>query len=230
FGVSGRLAKAFLDGRGAGQPLQSGIDLRLTTSAIRDGFLLCQTFLGPKIHAPNYAEPDLATVLARVVGTLFECMGTDEAFWLSRTVSAPLPTFGFQYDLSLEPVRVNRDRMLQVFRNGVREFASILSPILSPATLEAIQRLIDVSDADLRFPDELWVKTIYEFAASYHHGVIHRDHLLQALVPLYLGRTSSFVAENLGTDSMEFEQRLEALCLEYERFKPYLIERWKPTT
>jgi hypothetical protein len=113
--------------------------------------------------------------------------------------------------------------MLQVFRNGVREFASILRPILSPATLEAIQHLIDASDADLRFPDEVWVKT-----ASYHHGVIHREHLLQALVPLYLGRTSSFVAENLETDSMEFEQRLEALCLEYERFKSYLIERWKP--
>jgi glycosyltransferase involved in cell wall biosynthesis len=230
FGVSGRLAKALLEGLGAGQPLRSGIDLRLTTSAIRDGYLLCQTFLGPKIHAPNYAEADLTIVLPRVIGTLFECMGTDEAFWFSRSVPAPLPTFGFQYDLSLEPVRVNRDRMLQVFRNGVREFASILSPILSPATLEAIQRLIDVSDADLRFPDELWVKTIYEFAASYHHGVIHRDHLLQALVPLYLGRTSSFVAENLGTDSMEFEQRLEGLCLEYERLKPYLIERWKPTT
>jgi hypothetical protein len=230
FGVSGRLAKALLEGLGAGQPLRSGIDLRLTTSAIRDGYLLCQTFLGPKIHAPNYAEADLTIVLPRVIGTLFECMGTDEAFWFSRTESATIPTFGFQYDLSLEPVRVNRDRMLQVFRNGVREFASILSPILSPATLEAIQRLIDVSDADLRFPDELWVKTIYEFAASYHHGVIHRDHLLQALVPLYLGRTSSFVAENLGTDSMEFEQRLEGLCLEYERLKPYLIERWKPTT
>jgi hypothetical protein len=119
--------------------------------------------------------------------------------------------------------------MLQVFRNGVREFASILDPILSPEILQTIQRLADVSDADLRYPDELWVKTVYEFAASYHHGVIHRDHVLQALVPLYLGRTGCFVTENLETDSFDFKQRIEALCLEYERLKPYLIDRWKLT-
>jgi hypothetical protein len=145
-------------------------------------------------------------------------------------VSTPIPTFGFEYELSLEPVRVNRDRMLQVFRNGVRECASILSRILLPDTLQAIQRLAEAGDADTRFPDELWVKTVYESAASFHHTAIHRDHLLQALVPLYLGRTASFVAENLGTSSLEFEHRLEALCSEYERFKPYLIERWKPIT
>lgn len=231
FGVSARLAKTFLwSVLNAGHPMRADADLRLTTSAIKNGFLLCQAFLGPKIHAPAYEEPNLATVLQRVVGTLFECLETDQDFWPARSGSAPIPTFGFEYELSLEPVRVNRDRMLQVFRNGVRECAPILGPILSPDTLQAIQRLTEAGDADLRFPDELWVKTVYEFAASYHRTVIHRDHLMQALVPLYLGRTSSFVAENQGASSLEFEHRLEALCLEFERFKPYLIERWKPTT
>ncbi len=228
FGVSARLAKAFLGSiHKAGDPIRAGADLRLTTSAIKDGYLLCQAFLGPKIHAPNYEEPDLATVLQRVVGTLFECLETDQDFWPARTASAPIPTFGFEYELSLEPVRINRDRMLQVFRSGVRECASILGSILSPDTLHDIRRLTDAADADLRFPDDLWVTSVYEFAASYHHTVIHRDHVLKALVPLYLGRTGSFVAENSGISSLEFEHRLETLCLEYERLKPYLIDRWK---
>jgi hypothetical protein len=230
FGVSARLAKAFLGtSLQAGQPFGPGVDVRLTTSAIKDGYLLCQAFLGPKLHAPTYEEPDLTTVLQRVVGALFECMETDQSFWLSRSGSEPTTIFGFEYELSLEPVRINRERMLQVFRNGVREFASILEPILSPETLQAIQGLADVGDADVRLPDELWAKTVYEFAASYHHGVIHRDHLLQAMVPLYLGRISGFVAENLDTDALDFKQRIEALCLEYERLKPYLIERWTTT-
>lgn len=230
FGLSARLAKAFLGtSLQTGQPFRPGVDLRLTTSAIRDGYLLCQAFLGPKLHPPNYEEPDLTTVLQRVVGALFECLETDQSFWLSRSGSEPTPIFGFEYELSLEPVRINRERMLQVFRTGVREFASILGPILSPETLQAIQRLADVDDANMRYPDDLWVKTVYEFAASYHRAVIHRDHLLQALTPLYLGRTSCFVAEHLETDSLDFKQRVEALCLEYERFKPYLVERWTPT-
>lgn len=229
FGVSARLAKTFLNSvLKTGHPARAGTDLRLTTSAIRNGYLICQAFLGPKIHAPHYEEPDLATVFQRVVGTLFDCLESDESFWPARSASAPIPTFGFEYELSLEPVRVNRDRMLQVFRNGVREFAPILRPVLSPETLEAIQRLAETGETHVRFPDDLWVKTVYEFAASYHHTVIHRDHLMQALVPLYLGRTNSFVAENAGASSLEFDHRLEALCLEYERQKPYLIERWKP--
>jgi hypothetical protein len=38
------------------------------------------------------------------------------------------------------------------------------------------------------------------------------------------------VAENLETDSFDFKHRIESLCLEYERLKPYLIDRWNPTT
>lgn len=230
FGVSARLAKKFLTSVLKAGPVRAGADLRLTTSAIRDGYLLCHAFLGPKIHAPHYEEPELTTVFQRVVGTLFECLENDQSFWPARSATTPIPTFGFEYELSLEPVRVNRDRMLQVFRSGTRECASILGRILLPETLEGVQRLTEAGDADLRFPDDLWVRAVYEFAASYHHTAIHRDHLLQALVPLYLGRTGSFVAENSGASALEFEHRLEALCLEYERQKPYLIERWKPTS
>lgn len=230
FGLSARLAKALLGSSlQAGQPFRPGVDLRLTTSAIKDSYLICQAFLGPKLHAANYSEPELTTVLQRVVGSLFECMENDQSFWLQRTGSEPTPIFGFEYELSLEPVRINRERMLQVFRTGARELASILEPILSPETFQAIVGLAEAGDADLRFPDDLWVKTVYEFAASYHRGVIHRDHVLQALVPLYLGRAGSFVTENLETDSFDFRQRIESLCLEYERLKPYLIDWWNAT-
>jgi hypothetical protein len=231
FGVSSRLAKSFMaESLRAGHPFGAGVDLRLSTSAIKERYRLCQAFLGPKLHAPNYAEPDVTTVLQRVLGALFECMQADQLFWLPQSGSEPTPIFGFEYELSLEPVRINRERMVQVFRNGVRDLASILQQILSADTFHGIEGLANVGDQDLKYPDELWVKTVYEFAASYHHGVIHRDHLLQALVPLYLGRASCFVAENMETDSSAFKHRVEALCLEYERFKPYLLDRWNATT
>lgn len=230
FGVSGRLAHSFLEtSLHHGENLPAGMNLRLATSAMRDGYRLCQTFLGPKIHGSGYSEPDLAALLPQVIGTFFGCMEADESYWLSRTGSDPVPVFGFEYELSLEPVRINRERMLQVFRTGVRELASILDSVLTSETLQEVQRLASRDDPDVQFPDELWVKTVYEFAASYHRSVIHRDHLLQALTPLYLGRTSSFVAENLETYSYNFERRLDALCLEYERLKPYLIDRWTLT-
>ena len=48
-------------------------------------------------------------------------------------------------------------------------------------------------DAGFRFGTDLWVKVLYDFAASYHRSVINRDHLVQALVPLYRGKISAFL-------------------------------------
>ena len=116
--------------------------------------------------------------------------------------------------------------MLQMFRVGVSELTSILQSILAATTLEEIQQMAQLSDREFRFPDELWVKTVYEFASSYHRAVINRDHLLQALVPLYRGRIGSFVLENYRADAEQIEKRLEALGLQYQSQKPHLIDSW----
>ncbi len=68
---------------------------------------------------------------------------------------------------------------------------------------------------------------LYEFAASYHHSVINRDHLVQALVPLYRGKIYSFLAEYSDASATDMEAASENLCLEFERQKPYLTEKWK---
>ena len=116
--------------------------------------------------------------------------------------------------------------MFRMFSTGVDQLGSILEKILSASTLQRIQEISKLEEKDFHFPDELWARTVYEFASSYHHSVINRDHLLQALTPLYRGRVSSFILENLRADPQEVESKLESLRQEYERLKPYLIESW----
>ena len=62
---------------------------------------------------------------------------------------------------------------------------------------------------------------------AYHHSVMNRDHLLQSLVPLYRGRIFSFLAEHHSSTPDEIEADTEKLCLEFERQKAYLLEKWK---
>jgi hypothetical protein len=57
--------------------------------------------------------------------------------------------------------------------------------------------------------------------------VLHRDHLLKSLTPLYLGRTASFVNETQQDGSDAVEQAIERLCRRFEHMKPYLQERWR---
>jgi hypothetical protein len=141
-----------------------------------------------------------------------------------------VPSFGFQYDLDLPSIRVNRKRMQNMFLKGVQELASILEPALNPATLEQIREIARIDCEDCRYPDDLWVRTVYEFAGAFHRSVINRDHLLQALTPLYLGRINSFLIENHRSSADGARERIKKLRSEFESLKPYLAERWNAQT
>lgn len=67
---------------------------------------------------------------------------------------------------------------------------------------------------------------VYDFAVAYHRRVLVPDQLLGSLVPLYLGRTASFVIEAADADAAEVETRISALADEYLRQKNYLMEHW----
>ena len=93
--------------------------------------------------------------------------------------------------------------------------------------MEELKHAATLPEDEFQYADELWVKTVYEFAASYQRGAISRDHVIQALVPLYRGRTHSFLTQNRETSGAEVEQQIEALCQTFVRLRPYLLELWK---
>jgi hypothetical protein len=57
--------------------------------------------------------------------------------------------------------------------------------------------------------------------------VVHREHLLRSLVPLYLGRTAAYVAATRRAGAEATERVLEAVATAFERQKPYLVEHWR---
>lgn len=228
---SGRLASYFF-GDESGKENFPGLGAHawMTTAAIAGGYRVCQAFLGPRVAASRRSELDLNTAIGEIGGSLFRCMELHQSYWASRQGCQEVPTFGFQPVLDLDPVRVDRRRMFQMFRTGVDQLGSVLEKILSPETLQAIVEISKAEERQFRFADDLWAKTICEFASSYHHSAINRDHLLQALTPLYRGRVSSFILENSRAAAEEVERKLQLLRSEYERLKPYLVERWNRQT
>jgi len=228
FGFSGPLACHFLEQDvWRDEMVRTSTEIWMTTRAVVDGFKLCQSFLGPKMHAQKASAQDIVAAIQNTLGALFRCMENQESYWGAQTEQPqPVPVFGFEYSSGLEPRRLNRKKLLAMFQNGVSQLAPILESILTPDTLKQIQGLSQQNEKQFRFPDELWVKTIYEFAASFHHSVINREHLLQALTPIYRGRIYSVVLGNQRADAEQIEKKLETLCQEYERLRPRLVERW----
>jgi glucosylglycerate synthase len=203
----------------------AGAEMCLTASAMAGGFRLVQSFLGDKPRA-DHAPADLVRAMRQTVGSLFWMLDQTFPVWSASANSKPVPAIGEEQELTLEPLRVNRKRLHQMFVSGVSGLEPVLKSILTASTLAALERIAGVPEAEFCYPDELWVQTVYEFAASHHKAVISRDHIVQALAPLYRGKTHTFLAVNRDASGSEVENNVEALCRCFEQLKPYLLELW----
>jgi hypothetical protein len=198
----------------------------MAITAIASGYKCSQSFLGPKV-APSGPAPDLVEAIRQTVGNLFWCLEKFESFWMARSSSDAVPTFGSEHDLIEQEPPANPEKIFDLFRSGVQDLGTILASILTPETHARIKEIAALDAGKFRFGPALWVKTLYEFAAAYHHGVMNRNHVIQALVPLYRGQLYSFLLEQANSSPEEIEADTESLCREFENQKPYLVEQWK---
>jgi glycosyltransferase involved in cell wall biosynthesis len=228
FGFSGKLATFYLTKDvWETDVARFGIDIWMTTLAIAEGYKVCQSYLGSKIHDAKDPGGDLGPMFTQVVSSVFSLMGNYQHLWKEVRESQTVSTFGFHYEVGLEPVSVSVERMIRNFRLGVKDLMEIWRKALPSETalwLESIGRL---SDESFSFPQDLWARIIYDFASAYHEGSVHREHLLKSMIPLYLGRVASFVMENQESTAGEVEAKIESLCRVFEEMKPYLIKRWE---
>jgi hypothetical protein len=227
FGLSGRLAAHYLSKDvWETDVARYGIDVWMTTTAICEGFRVCQSFLGAKIHDAKDPGADLSDMLVQVVGTVFALMETYEGAWQSVIESRDTPMFGFKFGVGLEPVGVDPERMIGRLRAGLRDLQGVWAPVLEEADLACLRRLASGEPEAFRFPDDLWVRVIYAFARAYRHRVIDRSHLVRSILPLYMGRVASWVIEMWSSDAVEVDEKIERLRERFEAGKPMLCQSW----
>ena len=203
-----------------------GIDIWMTTTAICGGYSICQAFLGAKLHDPKDPGADLSAMLVQVLGTVFRLMETHADSWQSIEGSQPVAMVGFRYDVGLDPIRVNPQRMIDHFRRGVRDLESIWRTMFTSADLDQLKEAAARADGEFAIGDRLWARLVYALAAACHHRVPERDALVRATLPLYMGRVASFVIEMADADAGQVETRLDQLCAIFEQEKDYLRRRW----
>jgi glycosyltransferase involved in cell wall biosynthesis len=228
FGISNHLVARYLDRNDwESDVARYGIDIWMTTIAITEGFRICQSFLGAKLHDAKDPGADLSAMLQQVVGSVFRLMEEYEPVWRKRNGSQDVDLFGFRFDVGLDPIEVNVDRMLGLFRRACEDLGEIWALALKPETLRAVRVLAQVAEKEnFHLDDELWVRIIYDFACAHKNRSLDRGHLLRSLTPLYLARVASFVLETQALYSPEVEAKIEHLSKCYEDLKPYLISNW----
>jgi glucosylglycerate synthase len=203
-----------------------GFDGWVTTLAAAEPLQICRAALGPRLQQ---AKPmgELSTVVAQAVGCMFHMMERYQEKWESVTGSVAVPTAGTPVGLGSEIGSINVERMVNGFLQGLRDLLPVWQLILPVETFQQVLEL-GVEETDrFRFPSGLWVQVVYDFALAYHDRLLHREHLLKALTPLYLGYTASFVIGTRAQGVEQVEQELTRLSEQFETMKPYMVQRWR---
>jgi hypothetical protein len=168
---------------------------------------------------------DLPAMLAQTLGAAFTVMQRHEDLWLEVRGTEPIPSVGDPLPVGVEDAAVDVEGMQEAFRQGARDLTPIWELILAPDTLAEVLALD--GGGRLRFPDDLWARVVYDFALGHHYSVVHRDHLLRSLAPLYLGRTAAYVLASGPVGAAATQAQLDAVAAAFERQKPYLVEHWR---
>ena len=203
-----------------------GIDIWMTTNAITQGFRICQSNLGVKIHDAKDPGQHLGPMFRQVIWTLFSLMERYENNWKGIRGSEPVETFGFEGYSEPEPVKVDLEGIIQLFKIGFQQFSSLWKDIFSEACFDEIQKAAAMDSNQFYFPTNSWVRALYELAATFHAWSVNRYKLIDLVTPLYYARVASFVRQSLKMSSQEAEALVEEQAVKFEEQKDYLIQVW----
>ena len=222
FGCSGHFASRCLaEPTWSSDDLRLSIDLWISGMAADDALRVTEVRLGPRRLAAR-PRPAVASLVPQVLDALFACLRLQEPRWTARSQQLPLAILDGPQPEPDTPPAVDREHYTRLFREGLDALGEMLERALRPATLDSLRAERSGGEcADV--PDTLWAAVLIELAAAHRHAAISRDHLVQAAVPLYLGRVASFAGEVEALERQPAEERLEALCECFERCRSELV-------
>jgi hypothetical protein len=256
FGVSGDLVRQYLASDGwTDEVSRFGIDIWMTTEALTGGFAVCQTRLGSKVHDPKDPGADLGPMFRQVVSTLLRLAVAHADRWHGIHGSHDVPAYGFERLADPPPLEINVLRLVSEFHTGSLAMNPTWRQMLAAGTADAVAMLAteagEVADevrrrleldepgaampttaamadaaAGFDFPDDVWARVMYDLVIAARDQPDQLDAFVAALVPIYFGRVASLVIENRDMTTERAEERVERQAREFERLKPYLIERW----
>jgi hypothetical protein len=208
-----------------------GIDIWMTTMALANGFKVCQSFLGAKIHNPKSANT-LAPMFKQVIGTIFSLAEEYSETWEKIRKSESLPTFGFEARVIPEEVEQDSNDLYQRFQRGSKKFDCIWQEILKKENHQELAKIMLLSKKDFNFSNSLWAKILYDYLCFHHRFKkvfieMSLPLVLESMIPLYFGFIASYVKKTKDMSNQQAEEEIEKICQEFEKSKPYLIENWE---
>ncbi len=229
FGMSYKLIKDFLDKEiWETDVAKFGIDIWMTTTAIVDGYKICQARLGAKIHHEKDPSKDLSGMYREVVGTIYNLMEDYENFWKSVKKSKEVPVFGEFVGMKPQPFEIDKQGLIEYFKIGYNNFAGVWKDILEKEDFQIIKKLfMEENPEKFIMPIDTWIRIVYRYAYHFHITPRQKFKLLNTMIPLYNAKVASAVNELFDKTDEEAENYYQNQAELFEKNKDYLLELWK---
>ncbi|MGD9905758.1 MAG: hypothetical protein AB7U83_19980 [Vicinamibacterales bacterium] len=226
FGCSGRLAAHCTQAAWTATPVQRATSVWVAGEALAGPFSVCQVPMGARRVVggrPRVALPDL---FRQVVGSTFATLEAHGQAWTRGATGDDPPLVG-EAPADAEPGTAppaDVERLLGSFADDVATLDEVLRRLLGAETLAALVQASRQARPGLA--DGLWAAIVAEFLVAHHHGVMRRDHVVQALLPLYTARTGTFLLEHGGDGPAALDAALTALGEAFAHRRAEIVERW----
>lgn len=223
FACSGRFASHCLERDiWSHEAARFAIDLWLRTEALANRYTVGQIWRPAATTAGT--RTTLREAVRQVVLSLVESLRAHQSHWPKADGVAELRTWGTEPVMLPDSTAWDYQALGEQARHDILEIQPLLEEVLEP---DLLARLLDDSaGSSARLDDELWVRSVYAFAAATRLGHTSIEHLADMFAPLYMWRASAFMSHTASETPATVQARLDALCETFLRLKPALVARW----
>ena len=194
----------------------------IAAEALAGRFTITQVPRGPRRAPMQRGSAGLAAVFQEVVASIFSSLEATAGAWHAQPANDDIP---LQAGEAAPAAATDTAALLETFASDVRNLDEILRRILTEDTLLALHAAAGHGGGG-RLPAPLWADVVGDFLIAYHHHVMLPEHIVQALLPLYIARTGTFLLEHATSPPPAVEDAVQELCGWFDQIRPRIIERW----
>jgi hypothetical protein len=222
FSFSPRLARYWLGMAWEKDTRQYGIDIFMTTSALLNGFKVCQVALGSKVHKPS--APKLGAMFTQVITTLFSNISRYRNVWTNRNSKKDCPILGGLSYKEPQGLSIDYKGISKASFDGFSENEGMISSILSPSHYNITKQMY--LSGRWNIGSELWAKKLYDFIFAYEMAE-NKEEVVEALKPLYFARVASFYRQTMDMTHQEAEEKIVKQAKLFQKRRGYLVNKFK---
>lgn len=231
FGFSPKMLDIYLDSPLWNESVERfGIDIWMSNIALASRVPIVQAFMGaPKVHRVKDPYAHLTLLFHEVLSTVFDLMQVYQGFWEQVKWSKPTGLSGtdlHEMETPL-PVDINTKRLHEQFIEGFDKYYDLWEQVYGPTVAPKLQEIRSMGLQHFSFPPQTWMTILFDSASAYRRmQPQERTSLLDALLPLYLGKVLSYVKKTERMSLQQAEEYIENECMIFEENKPYIIKVW----